>query len=139
IWAAASQAPHPQALSPKGRGENVDDLPPQLSKVQQYLEKHEAFLGVRTVWLAWHAIHQLSGDVLTLVRARDRLLERLFLHGLTPELDLPGFLRFTGLQASNRFRLMRDQVVRLHRLVQDWAKLGANPVPTTHAYIDLAF
>ena len=127
IWAAA--APTPPA-----------ELRPQLAKVQRYLEKHEGYLGIRTVWLAWHALHQLAGgDVLTLARARDRLLERLFLHGLTPELDLPGFLRYSGLQASNRFRMVRDQVVRLHKLVQDWAKTGANPTPTTHAYIDLIF
>ena len=132
IWAAAAQPPHPQR-------DHVDDLRPHLGRVQQFVEEHEAFLGVRTAWLTWHAIFQLSGDVLTLVRARDRVLERLFLHGLTPELDLPGFLRFTGLQANSRFRMVRNQVVRLHRHVQDWAKTGTLPTPTTHAYIDLAF
>ena len=74
-----------------------------------------------------------------LARARDRVLERLYAHGLTPEFDLPGFLRFAGMQTSNRFRMVRDQVVRLRRLVQDWAKKGANPTPATHAYIDLIF
>lgn len=113
---------------------------PILAQAQRYFEQHEAYLGTRIVWLTWHAIHQLAGgDVLTLARARDRLLERLFLHGLTPELDQPAFLRYTGLQANNRFRLVRDQVVRLRQLVQDWAKLGPNPTPTTHAYIDLIF
>ena len=127
LWAAAVQPP-------------PVELPTLLPKVQRFLEKHEGYLGVRALWLAWHAIHRLAGgDVLTLARARDRLLERLFLHGLTPELDLPSFLRYTGLQASNRFRTVRDQVVRLHKLVQDWAKTGTNPSPTTHAYIDLIF
>ena len=112
----------------------------ELSKIQQFLLKHESYLGVRTLWLAWHSLHQLAGgDLLTLARARDRLLERLHVHGLTPELDLPGFLRFTGLQANNRFRAVRAQVVRLRRLVQDWANLGSMPVPETHAYIDLVF
>jgi hypothetical protein len=113
---------------------------PILPRVQRYFEQHEGYLGARTVWLTWHAIHQLvGGDVLTLARARDRLLERLFLHGLAPELDQPAFLRYSGLQASNRFHLVRDQVVRLRQLVQDWAKTGPNPTPTTHAYIDLIF
>ena len=115
-------------------------LRPILPKVQRYFEQHEGYLSARTVWLTWHALHQLAGgDPLTLARARDRLLERLFLHGLTPELDQPAFLRYSGLQASNRFRLVRDQIVRLRQLVQDWAKLGTNPTPATHAYIDLIF
>jgi len=67
------------------------------------------------------------------------MLERLYLHGLTPELDLPGFLRFSGLQANSRFRLVRDQVVRLRTLVQDWAKRGSMATTETHAYIDLIF
>jgi cellulose synthase operon protein C len=115
-------------------------LRPILAKAQRYFEQHEGYLGTRIVWLTWYAIHQLAGgDLLALARARDRLLERLFLHGLTPELDQPAFLRYSGLQASNRFRLVRDQVVRLRQLVQDWAKLGPNPTPATHAYIDLVF
>ena len=127
IWAAA--LPTPPA-----------DLLPHLGVVQQYLVKHESHLGVRTAWLAWHALYRIAGnDVLMLARARDRMLERLYLHGLTPELDLPGFLRFSGLQASSRFRLVRDQVVRLRTLVQEWAKRGQMATTETHAYIDLIF
>ncbi len=118
----------------------TDALRPHLGKLQQYLEKYEGLLGVRVLWLAWHALHRLSGgDVLTLARARDRLLERLYLQGLTPDLDLPGFLRFTGLQANNRFRIVRDEIVRLRQNVQDWAKTGNMLTPATHAYIDLIF
>ena len=116
------------------------DLLPHLRAVQQYLAKHESYLGIRIVWLAWHALYRIAGsDVLMLARARDRLLERLHLHGLTPDLDLPGFLRFSGLQANSRFRLVRDQVVRLQTLVQEWTKRGAMATTETHAYLDLVF
>ena len=55
----------------------------QLGKISQYLERQEPYLPTRTAWLAWLAVAQLSqGDVLALARARDRLLERLFQHGL---------------------------------------------------------
>ena len=126
VWAAQESMP-------------AAELRPHLGKLQQFLEKHESFLGVRQAWLAWHAVYQIAGDVLTLARARDRLLERLYLNGLTPDLDLPSFLRFGGQQASHRFRQVREQVVGLRRLVQDWAKVGPNPTATTHTYIDLIF
>lgn len=126
IWAAQEATP-------------AAELRPHLGKLQQFLERHEAFLGVRQAWLAWNAVYQISGDVLALVRARDRLLERLYLNGLTPDLDLPSFLRFGGQQASHRFRQVREQVVGLRRLVQDWSKVGPNPTAATHTYIDLIF
>ncbi len=127
-WAAASQPPA--------------DLKPNLPKLQQHLERHEHFLGVRAAWLAWHALHRLSGgDVLALARARDRLLERLHLHGLAVDLDLPLFLRTRGDSASQRVRLIREHAVRIHRLVQEWAKTGPSldNRAQTPAYIDLVF
>jgi hypothetical protein len=48
-------------------------------------------------------------------------------------------LRFTGTHASNRFRLVRDQVLRLREQVHEWASKGVNPTPATHAYLDLVF
>ena len=63
-------------------GDNHEQLTPHLGRIQQQLEKHENFIGVRLTWLAWEAVHRLAhGDVLALARARDRMLERLYLNG----------------------------------------------------------
>ena len=116
------------------------DLATSLDHAQRFLEKHESHLGVRPLWLAWHALHKLAGnDVLLLARARDRILERLFAHGLSADLDLPTFLRYHGINANQRFTQVRDKVVRLHRIVRDWTKTGTNPVTHTLAYVDLMF
>src|SRR5262249_50260436 len=111
-----------------------------------YLEEHEGRLGVRAVWLAWSCLAKLSsGDVLALARTRDRLLERLLNHGLSPEYDLPSFLHFSGQQTSERFRTVRDRVVRLRDLAPDWIKhcYTKAPLPgtvdATQAYKDLMF
>jgi FtsH ternary system domain X7 len=112
-------------------------------ELRQYLERHEPFLPIRTAWLAWLAFSRLSGgDELALARARDRLLERLFQHGLIPEHDLPGFLRAAGLRSGDRFRGVRRQVVELRELVQEWGDRfrGSMSAGTpTPAYIDLIF
>src|SRR5262249_52564368 len=116
------------------------DWRPLLSKLSQVLERHESLLGVRTVWLAWTALHRLThGDVLALARARDRLLERLYVNGLSAGMDLPSFLRFTGTRAGERSRRVRDQVLILLRVVEKWTQRGALPVPGTRVYVDLMF
>jgi hypothetical protein len=116
------------------------NLAPLLGRAQKYLENHETLLGVRLAWLAWEALHRLAGgDVLALARARDRLLERLCLGGLSADLDLPGFLRFTGLKSSDRFRLVREQIVRLRPMVHQWITKDYMPVPATAYYLDLVF
>ena len=89
--------------------------------MQQFLEAHENLLPVRAAWLAWVSLGKLSrGDVLALARARDRLLERLFQSGLSPDRDLPSFLRFTGARSSDHFRTFRDWLLRLPELVRRW-------------------
>jgi hypothetical protein len=116
------------------------ELRPLLGEVQKYLEKHEGLLGIRLSWLAWQALHRLAhGDVLALARARDRLLERLYQTGLSADLDLPGFVRFTGLAASERFRQVRDQLLRLRPMVHQWLKRDPAPGPETPQYADLMF
>ncbi|MEZ6127008.1 MAG: hypothetical protein R3C49_28150 [Planctomycetaceae bacterium] len=111
-----------------------------LSDVQQYLERHEGALAVRSSWLAWSLLSQFTGDVLTLARARDRVLERLFQNGLTVDRDLPTFLRTSGAQSSERFRMVREKVADLHRTVQKWSaqNLGIASEHTS-SYIDLIF
>lgn len=116
------------------------DLATALDRAQRFLQKHESHLGARLLWLAWHALYKLAGnDVLLLARARDRILDRLFAHGLSADLDLPAFLRYQGMSANQRFAQVRDKVVRLHSLVRDWTKTGTNPVTHTFAYVDLMF
>jgi hypothetical protein len=66
----------------------------RLGALPPFLERHEAALPVRVAWLAWLALARLAGgDVLTLARARDRLLQQLLDVGLSRDRDLPAFLR----------------------------------------------
>lgn len=82
--------------------EHANTLPPD--RLRDFLETHEALLPARAAWLAWAGLSRRSGgDVLGLARARDRLLERLYHRGLSPERDLPGFLRFGGRGVPQRF------------------------------------
>jgi cellulose synthase operon protein C len=126
----------------------LEDAPPaslanRLGPVSRFLETHERLLPVRAVWLAWSHLTRLSsGDVLALARARDRLLERLFHNGLRPEQDLPSFLRFAGQPTSQRFRAVRQWMVDLAKLAQEWHKDSGGVAPATSqtgAYVDLTF
>ncbi|MBY0231544.1 MAG: hypothetical protein K2W96_19840 [Gemmataceae bacterium] len=111
----------------------------RLGKVSRYLEQHEKLLPVRSMWLAWSHLSLLSrGDVLALARARDRLLERLFHSGLRPEQDLPSFLRFAGQPTSQRFRAVRQWMVKLADECQEWIT-ATTTSGLTPAYVDLAF
>jgi len=114
----------------------------RVGQVSRFMETHERLLPVRGVWLAWVHLTLLSkGDVLALARARDRLLERLYHNGLRPEQDLPSFLRFAGQPTSQRFRAVRQWMVDLAALAQDWIKEGgpASATAQTAAYVDLIF
>jgi hypothetical protein len=124
----------------------------RLPRIHAFLEEHESRLGIRAVWLAWSSLARLSaGDVLALARTRDRLLERLLNHGLNPQYDMPSFLRFSGQETSERYRTVRDRVVVLRDLAQEWIKRcysrGINQAQdhehhvaeATQAYKDLMF
>jgi hypothetical protein len=91
-----------------------------LAGVQTFLQRQEQRLPVRVVWLAALALYQLSGsDVLALTRCRDRLLERLYRTGLSSDLDLPKFLRFTAVR-GDRVRAFRDWLVKLPDRIEHW-------------------
>jgi hypothetical protein len=131
IWASA-QKPTPPALRQR------------LSAVQRYLEQHDRLLPVRAAWLAWVGLTRLAGaDVLSLARTRDRLLERLLSEGLSPERDLPGFLRFAGQREADRLRVVREKAERLRQLAQEWFPASVTPgigvADQTPAYMDLLF
>jgi hypothetical protein len=85
-------------------------------QVCEWVRLCEERYPIRAVWLVWLAIYQSTGDLLTLARARDRLLGRLLDHGLNADRDLPGFLR-RYLQAS-RPELAIDSVAAFDRVRQ---------------------
>ena len=112
----------------------------KVSSIQQFFEKHESSLAVRACWMAWVSLAKQSDDVLTLARARDRILERLYHQGLTADRDLPGFLRSGHSQTSDQIRAVREKVGELHQQVRLWSSVNlglANKL--TVDYIDLIF
>lgn len=125
-------------------------LASRLGRIQSFLALHEAMLPVRAMWLAWRSFARLAGDdALSLAQARDRVLERLFHNGLSPDQDLPSFLRASGLRTSDRFRQVRDEVLTLHQRARQWVgrcreTLDPERVyhglgPYTEAFVDLIF
>jgi cellulose synthase operon protein C len=111
-------------------------LTSRLPVVQAYLEKNEASLPVRAVWLAGYRLSQLAGaDVLGLARVRDRLLQRLLAQGLQAETDLPSFLRYHGHKDSERMRTVREKAMELHGAVREWTK----HIPVNLPFVDLLF
>jgi len=118
----------------------------RLGAVQQYLGRFEDRLPIRAVWLTALRLAQMSGsDVLGLARVRDRLLMRLLDRGLSPEQDLPSFLRYAGLHDAERMRVVREKAQEVFTVARLWASRSlsrglpnSEPHPTL-AYIDLAF
>jgi hypothetical protein len=120
----------------------------RLPAIQRYLETHERRLPIRAVWLAATRLAALTGsDTLGLARVRDRLLQRLLDEGISPERDLPGFLRYAGSKDSERIRLVQKQALGLHHDVRVWTEaslkqpslLGQPDLTATLAYVDLFF
>jgi hypothetical protein len=117
----------------------------RLPAMQKYLETHGGDLPVRAVWLTGYRLAQLSGaDVLGLARVRDRLLQRLLNQGVTAERDLPGFLRDTGEQDSERRRSVREEAMKLHTAVRNWLEVSAKEQKNEHLkanepFVDLLF
>jgi hypothetical protein len=125
-------------------------LKERIGPVQHFLKEHEAWLPVRAVWLLGLTLARAAGgDVLALARTRDRLLERLYLNGLTAEQDLPSFMRFSTSKSSDRLRRFRDWLLalpdRLHRWIITSSNLSDKSRPpsfhtdprNTAAYADL--
>jgi hypothetical protein len=79
---------------------------------------------------------------------RDRLLQRLLAEGLSPERDLPSFLRNAGLRDSERLRVVRDKALDLHETVRKWIEAHAkkpgaagqdDPILRNLPFVDLLF
>jgi hypothetical protein len=111
-------------------------LTDRLPAIQKHVEAHEGLLPVRAAWLAAVRLAQLAGgDPLGLARARDRLLERLRTDGMKAERDLPGFLRYAGLNDAERLRAVRDKALDLHAAARAWVAHHPPTVP----FADLFF
>ena len=117
-----------------------------LNTTRAYLEQHDHLLPVRAAWLAWASLATLAGnDVLTLARARDRLLERLYQNGLRPEQELPSFMRFGGQALTHRFRAICPWLLELREIAgqccrrMDGERLIQTDRSQTPACLDLIF
>lgn len=124
----------------EGAHKSLEGVISRIGKVQMFLERNENDVPVRVAWLAWSAVAKLSGgDVLTLARARDRILERLHHQGLNRDVDLPSFLRYRSGAEGDRARMAREQLARLHPMARSWVDRGLWPAPHTGALCDLMF
>lgn len=106
----------------------------------EVLEKH---LSVRLLWLTASRIYQ--GDPLSLARTRDRLLNRLLESGLSPEMDLPFFLRMVGKKDNTRTLRIKHFIEETHNMVRNWVEKGTKPNQSqseggrTVGYVDMMF
>ncbi len=118
----------------------AEDARTHLRVYAEFLQRHESFLPARVAWLAWCAVHRLSsGDVLSLARARDRLLRRLFQHGLKPEVNMPRFLRG---EPETSFSGHAEQLLKLDDLIQNWvvdSRFSSQPHTRQFARLMIAF
>jgi len=111
-------------------------LSSRLPTLQDYLVANERLLPLRAAWLVGLRIAHLTGsDLLGLARLRDRLLQRLLEVGLSPERDLPGFLRYSDSRNMDRLRAVKDKILDLHAVVRKWTE----HIPVNLPYIDLEF
>jgi len=92
-----------------------------LNPLQSYLTEHENWLPIRALWLMRSALANLmKDDVLALARTRDRVVERMQESGLSLDLDVPSFLRFSTHGVSERFQKVRDWLKRLREPIRRW-------------------
>ncbi len=109
----------------------------RLPRILAVLDRHEADLPVRMVWLARLAVARLSdGDALGLARSRDRIVRRLADDGPGLDLDAPSFLRFRGVSGGDRFQTAREWLVRIRDSVHRWIGRLAGPGRLQWAGID---
>lgn len=109
----------------------------KLPQLQQFLEQHERMIGIRAAWLGHLALASLANhDALGLARVRDRLLERLFADGLSPERDLPHFLRTAGHQDSERLRVVQAHARNLYDAACAWL---TDVAELSQPFVDLIF
>jgi len=109
-------------------------------ETQQWIEKEEPNIPVRAAWLLARYQALAADDVLGLVRARDRLLRRLFEGGLSASRDLPSFLRISSVSSNDAIQL--DATLKklgdLHKSVAKWLEKYPNNGCYINAYFAFA-
>ncbi len=99
----------------------IHELSALASGLTQYFEQQEQNLPVRVVWLTASAMHELvGGDPLGLARVRDRLLDRLYEHGLLGEFDIVSLLRGGSQNQNDHHRALRARWQELFARVLHW-------------------
>jgi hypothetical protein len=114
--------------------------PGDVPSVQRWLERHDAALDVRSLWLARAALDRLAGgDPLGLARAGDRLLGMLQ-RGLSLARDVPRFLR-AGTNTAQAPRLVAQLEALLGRFERTARRRSSVEAPPalTQAYVSLVF
>ncbi|MCE9667173.1 hypothetical protein LY474_05025 [Myxococcus stipitatus] len=108
--------------------------------LQRWLDRHDAALDVRSLWLSRTALDTLAGgDPLGLARAGDRLLASLQ-RGLSLARDVPRFLRGTG-NAADLPRLTSQLGALLDRFENTSRRRSSVEAPPalTQAYVRFVF
>ncbi|MBZ4415819.1 hypothetical protein [Myxococcus sp. RHSTA-1-4] len=114
--------------------------PGDVPSVQRWLDKHDAALDVRSLWLARASLDRLAGgDPLGLARAGDRLLGMLQ-RGLSLARDVPRFLR-AGTNAAHAPRLVGQLEALLERFERTARRRSSVEAPPalTQAYVHFVF
>lgn len=117
-----------------------ETAPGDVPSLQRWLDRHDAALDVRSLWLARASLDRLAGgDPLGLARAGDRLLEMLQ-RGLSLARDVPRFLR-VGTDATHAARLVSQLEALLDRFEHTTRRRSSieAPVVLTQAYVRFVF
>ena len=123
------------------KGEKLQDILPYREHLKDWLESQEQQLPWRLVWMGWRVYFCISNeDVLTLARARDRILNQLHDFGLVPERELPSFLRFSRSDSGTQDLSVVIHLKKLHQELKSWAINEKNQEwGRSGAYLDLIF
>jgi cellulose synthase operon protein C len=129
------------------RGAWPDDLRPHLARIVRSLEDNDARLPVRLAWLAWLSFARLAGgDVLSLSRARDRLLRDLMDNGLRRDRDFPPFLRVGQVRVGTGGGQDNARIMGLRAAAWDWCRGRSSSTgewndgnPVQRVFVDLTF
>lgn len=121
-------------------GEFAEPFPrDRIADLQEFLMRFEQEWPIRVGWLAWVFLLKVVGeDALTLARARDRFLERLFAQGIRWERDLPLFLQSGKLGKGNGLAGRSGQLSEFREVLHAWSRANAKSTTNeTRTYLDL--
>ena len=120
--------------------QETDELRTMAAELTNYFERHESSMPIRLVWLTALAMQRLiGGDALGLARVRDRILDRLYNHGLMGEFDIISFLRGSGQSQHNQHRVVQSRWPELFALIDRWQASRFAEHNKTKVYVKLQF